>query len=264
MIKSAQPLRGVSYCPPVLRIEAVTASNASAAPTLEQLQDLLLESPGFAEFLLGLATISASRLGRNEPLLSAITVERDGCPATVASSGQEAQRLDEKQYALDDGPCLTALRSGATILVRDVAADHRWGHYSSAVSAEGICAVLAVPIAAGPGSAAALNCYSRTPGMFDGATVARVEQHARSISRILRLALRVYPREVYPEHLRSVLKSRAVVDAAVALIMVQNRCGRDQSMELLQRAARGTDLKIHAVASDILRGASLPSHGLAQ
>lgn len=240
------------------------ASGTSEAPTPEQLQDLLLESPGFTEFLLGLATITATRLGGDEQMLCAITVERDGSPATVASSGEEARKLDEKQYAFDDGPCLTALRRGTTILVRDVASEPRWEHYASAVSGEGICAVLAVPITADPGSAAALNCYSRVPGTFDAATIARVEQHAAFISRILRLALRVYPREIYPEHLRSALKSRAIIDAAVSLVMIENRCSRDQAMELLQLAARTTDLKLHAVASDILRGVSLPSHGRGQ
>ncbi|MDR7084871.1 hypothetical protein J2X01_004188 [Arthrobacter ginsengisoli] len=234
-------------------------SGTGAPPTPEQLQDLLLESPGFTDFLLGLTTISATFLGSSEPMLCAITVERDGTPATVASSGADARRLDEKQYAFDDGPCLTALRHGTSVLVPDVANDDRWEHYASAVSGEGIKAVLAVPIATDPGAAAALNCYARTSGVFDEATVAEVERHAASISRILRLALKVHPPEIYPEHLRSALKSRAIVDAAVALIMIQNRCSRERAMELLHLAARATDTRLHTIATDILQGASLPS-----
>lgn len=234
-------------------------SGTGASPTPEQLQDLLLESPGFTEFLLGLTTLSATRLGGAEPMLCAITVERDGTPATVASSGEDARRLDEKQYASDDGPCLTALRHGTTVLVPDLEDDDRWGQYAAAISGEGIRSVLAVPIATDPGSAAALNCYARTLHGFDSASIAEVERHAASVSRILRLALRVHPPETYPEHLRSALKSRAVIDAAVALIMVQNRCSRERSMELLHRAARATDTKLHAIAADILQGASLPS-----
>lgn len=233
-------------------------SGNGASPTPEQLQDLLLESPGFTEFLLGLTIISATRLGGSEPMLCAITVERDGSPATVASSSEDAKRLDEKQYAFDDGPCLTALRHGTTVLVKDVKTDDRWEHYASAVSGEGIRSVLAVPIDTDPGSAAALNCYARTSGVFDSHTVAEVERHAASISRILRLALRVHPPEIYPEHLRSALKSRAVIDAAVALIMVQNRCSREQSMELLHMASKASDTKLHAIAADILQGAALP------
>lgn len=159
----------------------------AGSPSPEELQDLRLESPGFVEFLLGLTTITATRLGGQVPMLCAITVERDGSPATVASSSEDARRLDEKQYVLDDG------------------------------------------------------------------TV--------TISRILRLALRVHPPEPYPEHLRAAMKSRAVIDAAVSLIMVQNRCGREAAMELLNRAALATDTRLHAVAAEILRGLALPPPG---
>lgn len=234
------------------------AAGIGDVPTVEQLQDLLLESPGFTEFLLGLTTISASRLGGPEPMLCAITVERDGTPATVASSGKEALRMDEKQYTFDDGPCLTALRQQHTVLVPDLGADIRWEQYAAAVSGEGIRSVLAVPIATDPGAAAALNCYARNIDAFDAATITSVEEHADSISRILRLALRVHPPEAYPEHLRSALKSRAVVDAAVSLIMVQNRCSRDQAMQLLHLAAVATETRLHAIATDILAGAELP------
>jgi GAF domain-containing protein len=235
------------------------ASGTGSSPTSEQLQDLLLESPGFTEFLLGLTTISATRLGGDQPMLCAITVERDGSPATVASSSEEALRLDEKQYALDDGPCLSALRGGHTVLLSDVEADGRWEHYASAVSGEGIGSVLAVPIATDPGAAGALNCYARTPGVFDLEAIARVERHAASISKILRLALRVHASEIYPERLRSALKARAIIDAAVSLIMVQNRCSREQAMELLHLAARASDSRLHGIATDILKGAPLPS-----
>lgn len=237
------------------------ASETRVSTSPEQLQDLLLASPDFTEFLLGLTTITATRLGGSRPMLCAITVERDGTPATVASSDEEARRLDEKQYAYDDGPCLTALRQGRTVLVRDLASDERWAHYSAAVSGEGIRSVLAVPIATDSGASAALNCYARSTDVFSAETVAEVERHAESISKILRLALRVHLPEIYPEHLRATLKSRAVIDAAVSLIMVQNRCSREQAMELLQLAARATDARLHSIARDILQGAALPSAG---
>lgn len=238
------------------------APETDDAPTAEQLQDLLLDSPGFTEFLLSLTTISASRLGGRDPMLCAITVERNGSPATVASSDDEALRMDEKQYDYDDGPCLTALRQQHTVLVPDLLNDSRWEHYAEAVSGEGIRSVLAVPIRTDQGGAAALNCYARSTDAFDAATIASVEEHTDSISRILRLALRVHPAEIYPEHLRSALKSRAVIDAAVSLVMLQNRCSRDQAMDLLHLAARANDSKLHAIAADILSGAELPGSEL--
>lgn len=227
-----------------------------ALPTAEQLQDLLLESPGFTEFLLGLTAISASLLGGGTPLLCAITVEREKGPATVASSTETARTLDERQYAFDDGPCLTALRKQHTVLIPDLQADQGWAWYARAVADEGIRTVLAVPIPTDDGSRSALNCYSTQAGTFDPATVTAVEEHARSLSRILRLAMRVHPSEPYPEHLRSALQSRAIVDAAVSLIMLHNRCSHEAAVKLLHLASRSTNRRLHAIAEDILNHAS--------
>jgi GAF domain-containing protein len=227
-----------------------------ALPTAEQLQDLLLESPGFTEFLLGLTAISASLLGRGTPLLCAITVEWETGPATVASSTETAWSLDERQYAFDDGPCLTALREQRTVLIRDLQADESWAWYAEAVSDEGIRTILAVPIPTSDGSRSALNCYSTQLNTFGPETVAAIEEHAQSISTILRLAIRLHPSDPYPEHLRSALQSRAVVDSAVALIMVQNRCSHETAVKLLHLASRSSNSRLHDIAEDILHHAS--------
>jgi GAF domain-containing protein len=227
-------------------------AQSDAVPTAEQLQDLLLESPGFTEFLLGLATISASLLGGDSPMLCAITVEREGGPSTVASSNDAARRLDEKQYEFDDGPCLTALRQQRTVLIPDLQTDESWQHYAREISDEGIRSVLAVPIPTDDGSKCALNCYSTELGTFGPDTVARVESHAESLSRILRLALRLHAEVPYPEHLRSAFRSRAIVDAAIALIMMQNHCNRESALRLIQVASRNSNKRLHEIAGDIL------------
>jgi GAF domain-containing protein len=227
-----------------------------ALPTVEQLQDLLLESPGFTEFLLELTAISASLLGGKAPMLCAITVERATGPATVASSTEAARTLDERQYAFDDGPCLTALRQQHTVHIPDLQGDETWAWYAQAISDEGIRTVLAVPIPSDNGSRSALNCYSREAGAFGPDTVSAVEEHAASLSRILRLAMRVHAAEPYPEHLRSALRSRAIVDSAVSLIMVHNRCSRDAAVELLHLASRSSNRRLNDIAQDILQNAS--------
>lgn len=223
------------------------------APGPEQLQDLLLQSPGFTEFQLGLSTISASLFSTDGSVHCAITVERDGGPTTVASSSSTAQRLDEQQYAFDDGPCLTALRGQHSVLIPDLAADHRWERYAEAISGEGIRSVLAVPIPTDSTAKAALNCYAHATTVFTPNMVASIEKHAASLSRILRLALRVHPADRYPDDLRAVMKSRAVVDAAVALVMLQNRLSREAAMTLLQVASRHHETKIQDIADELLR-----------
>lgn len=236
-----------------------TPLNAFPAPAPEYLQDLLLESAGFSEFLLGLTTISASLLGKGGQLLCAITVERDDAPATVASSNDAAQQLDELQYALGDGPCLTALRTQRPVLIKDLTLDPDWSDYAQKVAGHGVRSILAVPIDADPPSRAAFNCYSLTAGVFQQATVEAILDYAATISKSLRLALRLHAPSPVPMHLRSALASRAVVDAAVSLIMAQNRCSRSMALELLQVTARTKQGSLQQIALELLRTGETPS-----
>lgn len=231
----------------------------STLTTSDQMQDLLLESPGFPEFLLGLATLSASLLGADGPVTCTITVERDGGLSTVASSSEEGRRLDETQYSFGEGPCLTAARRQRLVWVPDLLGDERWSGYARAALQEGVRSVLAVPIPTDASSRASLNCYAGTVGAFDEETVVLLEQHAASMSRVLRIALRLHGADVHPEHLRAALKSRAIVDAAVSLIMLQHRGGRDGALEILRLAAKSGNRRIHEIAHDIVQGAGLPA-----
>lgn len=261
-VRTRARIRNQGSCKGDPQEEDAVTSQPGAAPSAEQLQDLLLESPGFTDFLLSLSTLAAASFGGKNPMMCAITVERNGTPATVASSGPEAQRLDEIQYSLHDGPCLTALRTAQTILVTEVGTDPRWAAYARDMSEENIRSVLAVPIPTDTGSGAALNCYSSESGVFEPGTVEHVQEYAASISNILRLALRVHPAPPYPEHLRSALQSRAVIDAAVALVMAQNRCSHDQALALISRASTIQGTRMHDIAADIIAGA-VPDAGRA-
>lgn len=232
---------------------------------LDHLQGLLLESKDFDAFLLELTLYSASRLGTPQPILCAISVQRDDGPFTVASSGDKARSMDEKQYELDDGPCLTALREGRSVMVEDLAADARWAQYYSAVKDFGIRSVFAVPIDAGNGASAALNCYGHRPSEFDAETVTSIRDHATSISRMLRIALRFHPtmeRPEYPEGLREALRSRTMIDAALALVMLHTRSNRESAISLLHEAARTRNTKLRLVAADIVQGSGIPENPL--
>jgi hypothetical protein len=124
-----------------------------------------------------------------------------------------------------------------------------------------VLSVLAVPIDAGREASAALNCYAYRTSAFSPETVASIEEHSQSISRILRIALRLHPHldpEAYPDKLREALRSRATIDAALALVMVHTRSSRDAAISLLHDAAQARNVRLRLVAADIVNGAGIP------
>ena len=99
------------------------------AGSIAELQALLLGTESIDGFLRELAVLAAGTLG--EGLSCGITLQPNGRPLTVASSDQLASQVDELQYGLDQGPCLTALRTGQVTRIDDLAADRRWRRYAA-------------------------------------------------------------------------------------------------------------------------------------
>lgn len=221
----------------------------------DELQDLLLDSEGFSDFMLELVLIAAAGLGSGKPVLCSITVEREGFPLTVASSELDAMVLDERQYAFDNGPCLTALRQQRKVFIPEMDESRTWRDYAREIGSSGVHAILAVPVEAGSGTQAALNCYAREPGIMDSDFVSAVEAFAGSISRILRLALRFHLPALAGADLGSELRARGLVDGAVAVIMVRDKCSRAEAFAQLSRSAFSANVRLGDRAIEVLREA---------
>jgi hypothetical protein len=63
-----------------------------------------------------------------------------------------------------------------------------------------------------------------------------------------------------PGGLPSALEPRATMDAAVSLIMLQNRCSHDSADQLMHFAACDSNRGLNAIAQDILKQAATDVH----
>src|SRR5215212_4149329 len=69
---------------------------------------------------------------------ASVTMIETGVAATVAATNETALMLDECQYEVDDGPCLSAARRNRIVRVDDAAADRRWPNFASTASDVGV------------------------------------------------------------------------------------------------------------------------------
>ena len=210
-----------------------------------ELQQLLLDTENISDFLNELACY-ATTVG---PALSCgITLERDGNPLTVASSDTAARGLDEVQYGHDSGPCLTAMRTGGTVIITDLVTDDRWGDYRFDALAHGIAASLSVPLKTDPGVRGALNLYSGVPAEFGPERQQQAEGFADEASRALRLA----DQAQLTRNLEVAMAARSIIDQAIGIIMGQNRCTATDAFDILRRASNHRNVKLKDVASQIV------------
>jgi len=194
--------------------------------------------------------------GPHGQIYSGITLLRHRSAATVASSGEHAQALDEIQYQFGDGPCLRSCREGVLVHVPDFELDTEFPDYNDTVLKKGIRSVLAVPFELpGADARAGLNLYCEKPNVFDAAAVESAISYVRQASKGLRLAVMLAQRNDHAANLRRAMESRTIIDTAVGIIIAQNRCSQEDAINLIKSASSTRNLKLRDVAAAIVDSA---------
>jgi len=242
--------------------DALFNAAATEGGIVSRLQDLVLQAADAQDFFEEFAVFSASLLAPpGGDVHCNVTVVRRKRPITVASSTPQARVMDELQYAHGDGPCLSAMRTGKTIYVGDVATERRWPEYVRAVAVHGVRSILGVPLQLEGDATAALNIYSSAVQGFAPQDIARAELFGEQSSKTLRLELRMAQLRDAKEDLEAAMKSRTAIDIAVGVIMAQNRCSQAAAMEILRKASNSRNIKLRDVAAGVIESVS-PDSGL--
>src|SRR3954471_1015561 len=120
------------------------------------------------DYLLQTVADLAKTVMPGNPETSVTLVVKDN-PTTVATTGQLALDLDERQYERGHGPCLHAARTGELTEIADTRTDPRWPDYLPRTAEHGALSTLSVPLAIDDDAPAtgALTIYAREPHAFD-------------------------------------------------------------------------------------------------
>ena len=188
-----------------------------------------------------------ARVLPGEPIAS-VTIVRGGRATTVASSGELALELDEEQYRLGAGPCLSAATTGQPSEIADTRMDQQWPDFAAVAAEAGCDSMLSCPLPVREQVSGALNVYARE---FTAA-----EPHTRDLLARLTAHAVVPVSNVYlyeaavarAEHLQSALDSRAVIDQAKGILMERFRLTPDAAFQALTRVSMETNTKLRDVA----------------
>ncbi len=229
-------------------------ANETAAESIRvHLDDLVLGSSHVEEFLHELAVAAAADLSSSgQDVSCSVTVVRRKKAATAGSSDARALSMDKLQYAFNDGPCLSALRADATVLVPDLETEHRWPEYVAAVDPNELGSMLAVPFRGDGEFQAALNLYSERKHAFSGEAISQAEKFAVQGTSSLRLALRIAQLSDARDDLAAAMVSRTTINLAAGAIMGQNRCSQETAMAILKRASSTRNIKLRDLAATVI------------
>ena len=192
-------------------------------------------------------TALAAQVLPSTPVTSVTIVDR-GRSTTVASSGDLALRLDEVQYALGSGPCLSAATSGRHSELVDTGAPTEWAEFAARAADEGCGSVLSFPLPVHGVVHGALNVYSRGSAAPDRRTLDRVARFAAHAVVPVSNAYLYESAVALVGHLQTALDSRAVIDQAKGILIERFKLSADQAFQVLTRVSMENNTKVRAVA----------------
>lgn len=222
---------------------------------------LLAAAGDLNAFLADLVRVAAGQTPRAEAC--GLTLARASGGVTVAASSELAERADERQYRVDDGPCLQAMREGVVVRVADMAAEERWGAYPALAAQVGVRSSLSLPLVVADRSRGALNFYATGPAAFTDADEQVATRWAAQATGALAVALRIADGDERAEQLLGGLDTRTRIGQAVGLVMAQERCSAEEAFRLLTLASQRRNVKLREVALGVVEAfeSGLPEGG---
>ncbi|WP_433375998.1 ANTAR domain-containing protein [Actinoplanes sp. CA-142083] len=213
------------------------------AGLLHELSVRLLGAESFASALERLAALAIGAVPG--VVRCSVALIGEGGPLTCTAAGPSGEGVDELQYALSTGPGLHAARTRALVTVNDLTTDERWPELAEPARAEGVRAVVAVPLDVPRAEVGAVSLYLDGPGNLGPdllLTAMALVNHAEVLLGELRR--------------RDETSTDAAVDRAVGVIIAQRGCGVREAYDVLGETAQRLGLDRRAVADRLIAAAA--------
>jgi len=183
---------------------------------------------------------------------SVTVLDDEGRPSTMAATDEETRVMDQRQYALNDGPCLDAARRLQVNRWSLEEAEQRWPDFTSLAQEMGLCSYLSAGLSLTGRPLGALNLSSRDTNGFSQLDEELISLLTEPAAASIVVASRYAEARDLAAQLEQALRSRAVIDQAIGIVMAESRCDADQAFATLGRASNNRNLKLRDLAAEIV------------
>jgi GAF domain-containing protein len=232
------------------------ANPVNTARALEQLGSLALREHSMESLLQRVVDLTKLVLaGDLEASISLLTTDK---PTTAVFTGQLALDCDESQYGRGYGPCLHAASSGELTEITDTRSETRWPDYMRQAAERGALSSLSVPLPISEGMAGALNIYAREAHAFDEDSRSAAQEFVPYAAVAVSNMQAYQDARSMADNLQIALESRAVIDQAKGILMERHKLTADRAFQVLARISMQNNLKLRAVAEELVMTGQLP------
>ena len=173
----------------------------------------------------------------------------------IVKSAEFVRVIDDIQYGVGEGPCISAAAEAATMRSGSLGGDRRWPRFGPRAGRAGVHSVLSFPLITPGGVVGAMNVYAHAKDAFDEraeqlgeifATPAAITVHnAQILAQTERLAGR----------LQAALTNRALIDQAIGILRSRSGGTAEEAFDRLRQLSQHEHAKLAAIAENMVREA---------
>jgi hypothetical protein len=173
-------------------------------------------------------------------------------PSTIAATDDKTYELDRRQYVLHDGPCLDAARRQQINRWTRREAEQLWPDFTSLAEEMDLYSYLSAGLGLAGRRLGALNLSSHSPDGFSQLDEELISLFTVPAAAAIVVVGRYSEARDLAAQLEHALRSRAVIDQAIGIVMAESRCDADQAFATLSRASNNRNLKLRDLATEIV------------
>jgi len=181
-----------------------------------------------------------------------VTLLEPGQPPIVVVSDPFVRQVDDIQYGIGEGPCITAAAERRTVRSGALGRDQAWPRFGPRARDVGVNSVVSLPLVLDEDVLGALNVYAHGFDVFT--------QHAADVGELfavpaavavhnVRLLLRA---QLLADQLQKALSSRAVINRAIGITMSRHGGDADEAFAQLREISQHTNTKLSVVAQTLV------------
>jgi GAF domain-containing protein len=249
---------------------SVLSSTLDHSPSSEEEQEAAerdLEDEDLQVSMTALATLPTGSLDLEAMLTEVATLAVHAIPGadgagltllesdrsdTVVTTASCVREIDNIQYGIGQGPCITAAAEGQTVISGSLGGDRRWPKFGARVARLGVHSAVSLPLITHAGVVGAMNVYAYGKHVFDDRAAALGEifaipaaiavQNAQVLAQTRRLA----------NQLEHALQTRGVIDRAVGVLMSRTGGTEAEAISRLRTISQHEHRKLVVVAESIV------------
>lgn len=220
------------------------------AASLTGLSGLLSGPRALEETLVRIAQFAAQAIPGAEG--AGLTLLETDRPQTVVATATFVQHVDDVQYRLREGPCMSAVADRRTFTSGNLGGEALWPRFGPRAGRLGVHSAMSLPLLLPDRVLGALNVYAHGREIFDAHSIELGEAFAPHATASVHNAQLLAQAERLVAQLQAALVSRSEIDQALGVIMSRSGVDAGQAFDALRQLSQSRSIKLSEVAHDLL------------